>query len=246
MSDKEGNWWEFYGVRYAQGTVVGAMMVFFLFSQHAALKKLFFIPEKAEDFGVPHLALLAVYGLTYCYIASAPILLLHAARGLLFESLTNPRPNEGLRTRIAWIFGPALAIAFAYYFFVDRHVVDTGALFLFSMLVCFQIYLSWAIFRGSWKRVIEYYEKIIPKRKKHADSGYVESYKHLREHGNSFLIVLFEFFLALPIYCFVSRPGIEPEVGVAHLLLIVLLWIMPASFIWGFGNKLETHLQNMQ
>lgn len=77
----DSHWWEFYGVRYAQGTVVGAMIVFFLFSQNEALKKLLFLPADPKDFGMPHLILLAVYGLAYCYIASAPILIMHAGRG---------------------------------------------------------------------------------------------------------------------------------------------------------------------
>ena len=34
----DSHWWEFYGVRYAQGTVVGAMIVFFLFTQNETLK----------------------------------------------------------------------------------------------------------------------------------------------------------------------------------------------------------------
>jgi hypothetical protein len=242
----ESHWWEFYGVRYAQGTVVGAMIIFFLFNQNEALKKLLFIPPEPKDFGMSHLILLAVYGLAYCYIASAPILIMHAGRGLLFKSLTNPNPNSGMLSRILWWLIPSFVTTGIYFLNSSSDIKMEGlAVFLFSFLLAFQIQILVAIFKTSWDKTIGYYSAIVAKRKEHKDSSYIESYKHIREHGNSFLIVAFQFFLAFPIFVFVSQPTITSDDSIRHLLIIVFLWVLPASTIWAFGNKLENQLQSM-
>jgi hypothetical protein len=242
----DSHWWEFYGVRYAQGMVVGAMIVFFLFSQNDALKKLLFLPADPKDFGMPHLILLAVYGLAYCYIASAPILIMHAGRGLLFQSPTNKTPNDGIISRILWVIVPSVLITTIYCITTTTNIVIGGlAVFLYALLVIFQVRILLSIFRTSWQQTIDYYLVIVNKRNENIDSGYVESYKHLREHGNSFLIVAFQFFLAFPIFIFVSQPTIASEDSIRHLIMIVLVWVLPAATIWLFGNKLENNLQSM-
>ncbi len=242
----DSHWWEFYGVRYAQGAVVGAMIIFFLFSQNEALKKLLFLPSDPKDFGMPHLILLAVYGLAYCYIASAPILIMHAGRGLLFKSQTNLNPNNGLMSRVLWVLAPSFLSSAIYCINANTNkTIGSLAVFMFVMLVMFQIQILWSIFRASWPETIDYYLAIVEKRNKHKDSGYVESYKHIREHGNSFLIVAFQFFLAFPIFIFVSQSAIASEDAIRHLLIIVIVWVLPAATIWFFGNKLENNLQSM-
>jgi hypothetical protein len=243
----DGHWWEFYGVRYAQGMVVGAMIVFFLFSRNEALRTILFIPSDPKYFGISHLILLAVYGLVYCYIASAPILVIHAGRGLLFKSPTNPNPNEGYLSRILWVLLPSLVISFTYYYFSDNENKMFGslAIFLYIMLISLQIKLLLSIFLTSWQKTINYYLAVVKKRNEHKNSGYVESYKHIREHGNSFLIVVFQFFLALPIFVFVSQPTVSNVDSVRYLSIIVLFWVAPAAIIWFFGNKLENNLLSM-
>lgn len=241
----DSHWWEFYGVRYAQGTVVGAMIIFFLFSQNEDLKSILFIPSDSKDFGMPHLILLAIYGLAYCYISSAPILIMHAARGLLFESKTNVKPYKKMICRLMWVFVPSLLISLYYPFIAgENEIYSRIAVFLYIMLVLFQFRILISIFSTEWQKTIDYYIAIVDKRKMHEDSGYVESYKHIREHGNSFLIVVFQFFLAVPIYTFVSQSN-NGEESIRNLILIVLLWVLPAASIWAFGNKLENHLQEM-
>ncbi|ADL55523.1 hypothetical protein Galf_1504 [Gallionella capsiferriformans ES-2] len=242
----DSHWWEFYGVRYAQGTVVGAMIIFFLFTQNEALKKLLFIPPEPKDFGMPHLILLAVYGLAYCYIASAPILIMHAGRGLMFKSPTNPNPNSGMLSRILWLLIPSFLTTVIYFLNSSSDkTMGSLAVFLFSFLLAFQIQILVSIFKTSWQKTIDYYSAIVKKRKEHEGSSYIESYKHIREHGNSFLIVAFQFFLAIPIFVFVSQPTITSDDSIRHLLIIVLLWVLPAATIWAFGNKLENNLQSM-
>src|SRR5271157_3260791 len=85
MAEGPARWWEFYAVRYAMGTVVGAVAFSFLCSQRQETQSLLFgtFASNAISLETPRLILLAVYGSIYCYIASAPILVFHASRFLL-------------------------------------------------------------------------------------------------------------------------------------------------------------------
>ena len=244
MNEQSGNWWQFYGVRYAQGAVVGAMLIFLLFSQNETLKKILFMPEKPEDFGIPHLILLAVYGLVYCYIASAPVLIMHAGRGLLFRSFINPDPYKGWLKRSLCVFTPALVAAGICSFLTDFDFLKSAAAGLFVFLVAFQFTMLYIIFHGAWFKIIDYYQVIIKKRSDQNNKEFVESYKHIREHGNAFLIVLFQFLLAVPIFAFVSLAN-NPIDVIRGLITLVVVWVLPASFIWMFGNKLENHMQSL-
>jgi len=241
MSEKnDSRWWEFYGIRYAQGTVVGALIVFFLFSQSTILKGILFIPADPKDFGIAHLVLLGIYGLAFCYIASAPILIMHSARGLLFPDAASPPRSKW---RMLGVLLISALIAACFWFFMGASAA--AASFLLSSISILQALLLFEIFKSNWDETIAYNLNIIKKRKMGENSEYVESYKHLREHGNSFLIVVFQLILAIPIFIFVSSPGISSERAIANLLIIILTWIIPASIIWFFGNKLENHLNSM-
>lgn len=243
---QESNWWEFYGVRYAQGTVVGALITFFLFSQSPALSHLLLMPAENKDFGMPHLILLAAYGLTYCYISSAPILILHAGRGLIFKTISNPTPSKNSLYRIAaWLILSILPVIFVCAASSDINAVEVGGLWAYTAIISFEIITLASIFHFKWNETKNYYLRTIDKRKKLGECGYVESYKHIREHGNSFLIVFFEFMLAAPIFLFVSQPEIDKEEAIRHLCLLIFPWIIPAATIWMFGNKLESNLHTM-
>src|ERR1700687_2581901 len=91
--NSSSSWWEFYAVRYAMGTGLGAVVFYFLCSANPGWQALLFDSggaSAATDLTVFHLvpikldkmqmALLVTYGLVYCYIASAPILVFHATR----------------------------------------------------------------------------------------------------------------------------------------------------------------------
>jgi hypothetical protein len=245
-ASQESNWWEFYGVRYAQGTVVGALITFFLFSQSPALSHLLLMPEENKDFGMPHLILLAAYGLTYCYISSAPILILHATRGLLFKTTSNEYPNKHAFCRIAtWFIISVIPPAIMAVYSKRSTTIDIAGFWSYTAIISLEIIALLSIFHFKWKETINYHLKTLEKRKKLGESGYVESYKHIREHGNSFLIVFFEFALAIPIFLFVSQPEINKEEAIRNLCLIVFPWIIPAATIWMYGNKLESNLHTM-
>jgi hypothetical protein len=84
-SSMEGSsrWWQYYLVRYAPGTAVGAVIFCFLCLRSIALRSLFFDTTATIRLDGAHLTLLAANGLAYCYVASSPLLVFHAGRFLL-------------------------------------------------------------------------------------------------------------------------------------------------------------------
>lgn len=74
----------------------------------------------------------------------------------------------------------------------------------------------------------------------------VGSYRHLREHGNAFLIVLCEIVLAVLLYIWGNfYPAIsfaqsaQSDMYVVPYLLIILVWVIPAAFVWVVASLIE-------
>jgi|GEM_PF-2309542 len=232
-SEKNAQWWEFYAVRYAQGTVVGAVIIFFLFSQNPILERLLLLPEENRDFGMAHLILLAVYGLAYCYIASAPVLVMHAWRGMLFKSTVNSEPIKRSLWRVM-----ELLIFFVIIYLIVALFIMEGMLSIlivpvipFMITVSLQLFCLWKLLLFEnvvfllkkipilkkiedmspgyyWERTVNYYVSVARKRKELEESSYIESYKHIREHGNAFLIVFFQIVLGLAIFSVTTFEGV--------------------------------------
>lgn len=243
QSENSSRWWEFYAVRYGMGTVVGGVVFFFLCNTNPDLKPMLFGAEAGKIDG-PLLALLAGYGLAYCYIASAPILVLHAGR-FLFDV------SQGAKVswrRVLVLFVPPV-IATLIFFFTRASTGPTLYFFSFvfalAALVLWPQYLAiiFTLFRT--KELLEFYEKLAGKRDS-AKGGIVDSYKHLREHGNSFFIVTLEVVLAVILFTAgnfdaavgatatpTKEPYVLPYIG------IILVWILPAALVWLVGTLIE-------
>jgi hypothetical protein len=76
-----------------------------------------------------------------------------------------------------------------------------------------------------------------------AATDLTESYRHLREHGNSLLIVVLEIVLAAVLW------GIRPSADVMHRSIIfpafaILLWTIPGTVAWFAGSIIETRFAN--
>jgi hypothetical protein len=225
------------------GTVVGGLVFFFLCNTNPALKPMLFGAEAGKIDG-PLLALLAGYGLAYCYIASAPILVLHAGR-FLFDISQGAKAS--LR-RIMVLFVPP-AIATLIFFFTLTSTGPTRYLFSFvfalAAIVLWPQYLAiiFTLFRT--KELFKFYEKLADKRES-AKGGIVDSYKHLREHGNSFFIVTLEVVLAIILF---TAGNFDAAVGAAvtstknayvlAYISIIFVWILPAALVWLVGTLIE-------
>jgi hypothetical protein len=239
-------WWEFYAVRYAMGTVVGAVTFSFLCFQRSETQPLLFgifdtaaagdttngAASHSISLDASRLTLLAVYGLVYCYIASAPILVFHASRFLI-------RPGAEWKAILKWLgicsIFPILfgVLAFCYGAQGKWFTCTASA---FGLLLGLQIVaVSLSLYRNA--ALFDFYKQLAERRGQ-AKGEIVDSYRHLREHGNSFFIVFLE--IALGIVLFeasrltpqntdrsVSLPGI-----VKTYLTVLVVWIFPAVFVW--------------
>lgn len=236
QNESGSRWWEFYAVRYGMGTVVGAVIVFLLCKLNPSLTPMLFQAGKATDPSIDGatLALLAGYGLAYCYLASAPILVFHAAR------------HHMLSKEVSWFRLPAvLAVAAlltgVFYCLTPlsghRQVVMSMAVFVGVTLVAVQVWSVTQLLReAGTDDLFNFYIQLVERRDAKAHGGIVESYRHLREHGNSFLIVVFELLLAAVLFAVSLSTGHD---AVIYLFVATFLWVVPAAGIWLVGTRLE-------
>jgi hypothetical protein len=117
-------WWEFYVVRYAMGTVVGGIVFYLLCRATPHLNLLLFetIPVAGQvsntqslpslQLDAARLTLLAAYGLVFCYVSSAPILVFHAGRFLL---TLNVARNVWLNRSLLCLAPPIIVAIFAWW-----------------------------------------------------------------------------------------------------------------------------------
>jgi hypothetical protein len=187
------------------------------------------------------LTLLAVYGLVYCYVASAPILVFHAGRFLISPGI---RVRSVFRSNVFWMCA-SLAVVF---WTLARFLGDKGnwfalTAFALTLLLELQVVAICRSVSGSAK-LFRFYKRLAAHRKK--DGGeLVESYRHLREHGNSFFIVFLEISLGVVLFqasklAPEGRCSEGPALGLVEVYLVVLVaWILPAVFVWLISTRFE-------
>jgi predicted membrane protein len=67
----------------------------------------------------------------------------------------------------------------------------------------------------------------------------VATYRHLREHGNSAFIFLFELALAGLVFCVITKPGQWATQQLAAIGSLFTVWALPAVFVHFLGQHLE-------
>jgi len=237
----DSRWWEFYFVRYFVGTAIGALIVLYLAESKSPvlyhqgeianiLKTLKFV-----NFEGGYITVLATVGLAFCYLASAPILVLHATRGSLFKDrkksnwklisvfITLTVTAWAAQSYVLWLSINNPLSSFAFY-------EGSFLQLLVSVIFLGQIFLLWLSLFGKENDALQYYDLLVKKRASANQAGneYIESYKHLREHGNAFFITFLELLLGAALY-YSPIPW----------SVMLTLWIMPAAGVWFFGNLLE-------
>lgn len=228
---KGNNWWEFYLVRYLIGTVIGTLIVIALiFSPGSGINALFNISSAntlaLSNIQTSHIILLGLSGFAYCYLASAPVLVFHATRSLFDRPFTRI---------ILYIVYAMLAVFAVHRTFLP---IKMNSFWVLFAIVLVQITCIVALI--ATKSLVSFYKRLTYARaircetektfQTHVTNEYVESYKHLREHGNAFLILVFEMLLGLILYNVATLP---------ELVGTLLLWIVPGSFVWFLGTFLE-------
>lgn len=203
----------------------------------------------------------AIGGLAFCYIASAPILLLHTMRAKI------PRTPATYKSVLAAIVVTAVLALIALWR-IDPKVQSPGESVLllvpFGVVVMAQISL---LLYGIWRKaaqsvvpgpqpspaiaphieqVTNFYVDLASRRAKAfkrpdntptatARAEYVESYRHLREHGNAVLILVAEAILALALLY---------STAFVTAVLIIVLWVLPATIVWPMATWLEASLDS--
>ena len=68
---------------------------------------------------------------------------------------------------------------------------------------------------------------------------FMDTYRHLREHGNSAFIFLLELALAALVYCVITKPGHSAGQQLSAVGVLFAIWALPAVFIHLVGQHLE-------
>jgi hypothetical protein len=223
------------------GTVVGAIALLFLCSQRNEIQSILpGTPVTTITPETPRLLLFAVYGLIYCYIASAPILVFHAGRFLLNPDMSKKRLGQlALAYSILPVLcGLAACCASVHYRIQGKILFSLTASALALLLELEAISVYFCIARN--QLLFAFYDRLDKRRAKSEKGEIVDSYRHLREHGNSFFIVLLEISLAVVLFEIQKLVPAGSSVPVtAPWLALLVVWIMPAVCIWLISTIFE-------
>lgn len=226
-------WWEFYVVRYTMGSVIGACILFLLAKDHKLPEQL----EQLIEFGTSksdtaNVLWLILLGITYCYITSGPILVFHAGRFLLKEH------TSSLWKLFAFSAAPPV---FLLVVFCGKSGWFLASAYFFAFIVLAQIGVTFLCLAKK-PDLNNFYSGLSKARAaghEHPDKAeMIESYRHLKEHGNSFFIVLCEIIFAAGIYFAPEALG-QTRADHSLLSLMLCLWIVPPVFVWLIATLLE-------
>jgi hypothetical protein len=253
-------WWSFYLVRYAMSSVVGALLVYLILQSTNVTKALLFIPD-ANELQIAHLILWLAMGVGYCYLASLPMLVFHATR-FVHPSLFGKWNT--FKSVLSASIPLAILLAWALISNVDggtklqRSLIAFGV-FLFVLLIYLQsTFLLMLSIPNKRLAIIQAIKELSFKRslKKPEFNEYIETYRHMREHGNSFAIVLMEIFLALILLAAIQLAVISKTVfqndhdmnlNFGYIIFsVIAVWVLPGFSVWNWGQRLEKELWHEQ
>ncbi|TNB96168.1 hypothetical protein FHG55_11785 [Pseudomonas jessenii] len=242
--DVSSRFWEFYALRYSVGAVLGGLILFFLVQQNKPISSLVFV-KSGEPIDLIQVGIFLAAGLVFSYLASAPILVLHAGRFLIQRSSVPARyPSKSMVlfllismiVSVSFFFLSSMGVALKIWFSI--------VIFLAVSIIVGQFFIIVKCQRNSVE-LFRFYRKLALKRSR-AKGGIVDSYRHLREHGNAFGIVLFQVILALFLFAATTyasysnsmRTQSTLEVSVT-LVVVLMVWILPATLVWLVGCIIE-------
>lgn len=261
---ENSRWWEFYFVRYAIGTLTGAAIVNQAGNINPDIGKLIFLgidPGK-EIFAGASLQL--GYGLLFCYIASIPILVWHAARFSFPFSVQEEAPESWLAKikegGLPMWLGLFLFFLFAIlilvqiftslFLFFSRSLVDQDFLIVLSasffLAVLVPEYLACMLLMLRKKQIYIGMRRLAKARKEDRnEGGFIDSYRHMREHGNSILIVLLEIILGgtllgmLHVITEDNQIADKASTFAASSMPLLIFWALPGAGVWLLATWIE-------
>lgn len=262
-------YWENYLVRYFLPTVVGAILVWILLWQIPESYGLPNVLTKRASIDSTFFALIGLAGFVYCYLSSSLVLVMHYGRWKgwsddkanlqLFNGRRTPwklRVKTAANTTVGSLLLAALLSSV--FLLGSIQLVVTNNL---SVLINLDdVYLmEAALFAVAWQWVIAcqvfaqrtemytFYKALTNARSQTGYNGFVESYRHLREHGNAFFIVLAEILFFFYLYVGIKlilpeTPWKSPALQMTFGALFTVAWILPGVYAWHLGTALELQL----
>jgi hypothetical protein len=254
-----GRWWENYLVRYLVPTIVGMGCLQWLsLNSGVGLSAWIAAPANMKELNSEQLLVWFLFGLFFCYVASYPVLIFHATRMMDFK---------GEAGRIRWINGfftsyGAVAVTALLALLAAIFTIRWLGIIIVVCFAGIQIYRlcattknfykvpekSWAARTWAYSFYIHLAERRGGANRKNTPDGtpspetraeLVESYRHLREHGNSALIVILELILTGLIYSVIATKNQISEHALSWLAIMLVIWCSPAAFIHMFAQQLE-------
>ena len=211
---------------------------------HAPLVTTFLYSYCWKDFDTAHFILWFLFGSLYCYIASYPVLVVHATRALDFKDKNGV--ISGWWGYGFYIFTIIFAV-FSYIAAYCKNLYPFGSVIIFASVQLWRLYCTHSGTGGNMKQVWLYETSLAYAYAFHSgrctsspitDLGdLVESYRHLRENGNTAFIVFLEIALC-PIF-FVALQQQKSSVDFAYLAILLLIWIFPAVLVYLLAQHLE-------
>jgi len=238
-------------------SIAGAIIVLWLTSIAGdKFTKLLLLDHSTENFDTPTLVLLFLYGNLFCYVASYPILGFHVTRVLDFKKGGRPNNlhlNGYLATLMVCIVSLYSAYCFSNLWYLPYYIVS---IFLVFQLIRYFISLrtdqipnsqlfafthSLAKERADDENANKENELVRKRGEEHAwRKEYIDTYRHMREHGNSAFIFVLEITLATLCYCVLNAFSIEePEYKLSAIGILFLMWAIPAMGVHYLGQYLE-------
>lgn len=249
----ESRWWETYLIRYPVPSLVGALALFVVLLALPASRQSVLELVRSEgdhaNFDKTGILLLGgalgVGGVVLSYLASTPMLVLHAMRPFIRAkhraSLSTAFPLLALLVAmgvgIVVIVGPV---------FVATLVggVRWLVMGLFLIVIGCQVFLlSRFIWNKQSRALFDYYTTLSAKREARSHSEFLTSMRHLREHGNAVSIVCLEFLVSATGYFMFSNESMSTYEQVLAASALLGSWTLPAAVVWYVAQQLEAELE---
>jgi len=275
MSEKnENRWWENYLVRYLVPSIAGMFILMWLNKNSGGsgiLEK--YLPmlklTNDKDFNTASLTGWLLFGTLYCYIASYPVLVFHAIRVNLFNKISL------CKCIITLIISIIICIIISCIFGYIYNMSCKFYSLIFTLEIGFSIFQGYFLYKVSKKgrRGYAYMERLAKAKNVETsnvvetpsiivisniaeapntviNSGYIkditDSYKHLREHGNTALIILLEILLAFILYFSLRFERENEFMDFSIVSIILIIWVFPAALVYFYGHLLERKFSRFQ
>ena len=215
---------------------------------------------ECKEFNTAHLITWLLFGTLYCYISSYPILVFHATRALDFKDVVG---NISLRLDNPYLLTLLFTIASYVAAWNDSVLIMFISVSIFSGVQIFRLYAVYSKqkkfgFNKGFEASIAYaylnklskrrgiIEEKTEKKEDEDENATVtgnykrdlaESYKHLREHGNTAFILMLEMALCPVLFTLLKYQNTHSDS--IYIPVIIIVWIIPSVLVHLLGQHLE-------